>query len=385
MTLDKNESREAPLIVLFIAGLGNGGAERVFLNLFQELSARGYRIRLLAATRKGALALKVKDVEFLDSRFTLSSLFRYNAYIAEHRPAVVMSTLSSAIFISGLSKRLFQHKSATPALICRIANVYQKPGSILGYLHVFMQRFALAQADAMVANSHATLNSIYAEIGEGLRKLPVAVIGNPVLPNNYAEIRSAARQASAATRSGADRPAHLMVIGRLVYQKRIDHAIKVFALIEQHHPNSKLTILGDGPLKKELVGLAQEYRLDHKIQFISFSSDVPRLLAAADCMISVSRYEGFGNVFVEGLAYCDNLVAYKNSGGSDEILPATKATLVEDGDIAAMAEAVLDVLDRSDRGGLCSDAYLNNFTLAEVGGRYIEFIQGHSKIAKSSV
>ncbi len=385
MTLDKNESREAPLIVLFIAGLGNGGAERVFLNLFQELRARGYRISLLVAARKGALALKVKDVEFLHSRFALSSLFRYNAYIAENQPAVVMSTLSSAIFISGLSKRLFQHKSVTPALIYRIANVYQKPRSIMGYLHVFMQRFALAQADAIVANSHATLNSIFSQIGEDLRKLPAEVIGNPVLPNNYTEIRSAARQASATVRGGADRPSHLVVIGRLVYQKRIDHAIKVFALIERRLQNSKLTILGDGPLKKELVGLAQEYRLGKKIQFISFSSDVPGLLASADCMISVSRYEGFGNVLVEGLAYCANLVAYKNSGGSDEILPATKATLVEDGDIAAMAEAVLGVLDQPDRSGLCSDAYLDNFTAAKTGDRYIEFIKANSKIAKSSV
>jgi glycosyltransferase involved in cell wall biosynthesis len=385
MCVDKFGPSQEVSIVLFIAGFGNGGAERVFLNLYQELVELGYDVRLVASTRKGKLASIVRDVEFLGSRFTLSSLFRYGAYIQKYRPTVVISTLASAIFISALSKRLFQRKAFAPTLICRIANVYQKPRSFLGYLQSKMQRFALSQADALVANSYATLNSVYSEISNDLRNLPAAVIGNPVLPNNYVHIRSAFKREAPVNLDGADREIHLVAIGRLVHQKRIDHAIEAFALIQRRYQNSKLTIVGDGPLKRQLVNLVNKYQLDKKVTFISFSSDVPRLLASADCMISVSRYEGFGSVFIEGLAYCPNLVAYKNQGGSDEILPSTKATLVEDGNLRAMADAILGVLDRPIQDRLCSDIYLNKFTAAEVGRQYIKFIDENSKRANSSI
>ncbi len=380
MSLKEQRYKERPLIVLFIAGLGNGGAERVFINLYQELSGRGYRVRLLAATRKGALVGRVQGVEFLDARFALLSLFRYRAYIAKYRPSVVVATLSSSIFVAAAAKFLFKGELSTPTLICRIANIYQKPTGLFDRMHIYMQRYALLQADAMVANSLSTLHSICSVVDQNLKTIPTRVIYNPVLPNNFDEVRSRLIQVHQILKSDRDKSVHIVVIGRLVHQKRIDHAIKAFAIIEGRHENSRLTIVGDGPLKSELVRLACDLQLERKIEFIPFSSDVPKLLASADCMLSVSRYEGFGNVFIEGLAYCSNLVAYKNPGGSSEILPMTNAKLARDGDIEALAKLALEGIENPPNQVLTTNSYLKNFTITEVSSQYLEFIEAQLKV-----
>ena len=60
-------------ISLFISGLGNGGAERVFIKLFEYLTQLNYDVELVCATKKGVLVDNVDlKVNYL---FGLQSIY----------------------------------------------------------------------------------------------------------------------------------------------------------------------------------------------------------------------------------------------------------------------------------------------------------------------
>ena len=97
--------------ILFLPGLGNGGAERVILRLFNHLSSQGHEVKLLVASRKGRLVDNVNiDIVYLDSKYSLLSILKYIKYINIFKPDIILSTLSSAIIISGLASLITRKK-----------------------------------------------------------------------------------------------------------------------------------------------------------------------------------------------------------------------------------------------------------------------------------
>jgi len=359
-------------ILLFISGLGNGGAERVFMRLLKYLSDAGHEVELISATSKGSLQYDQNpNIKILGAHFGYLSFLKYFKYVRRSQPDVVIATLSSAIFTASLAKFFLARDSHK--LVCRIANVYQKPGSLLNGISLFFQKISLTIADGVICNSKATMKSVSSLLYMDVSSFKYQIINNPVLDDDYQEKRQVLRDRYPA-RSG--KPKVFVFIGRFVPQKRVGHAIKAFAKAVDKMPNSQLIIVGDGPEKSYAIDLINKYQIADKVDLLDYCNDIPKLLTKSDCLINTSEFEGFGNVFVEGLAYCDNLISYRSDGGALELLPSTKAVLVPNGDINKMSDSIIGVFKQDNASFLATKEYLENFTASNVGRKYMEFIDG---------
>ena len=359
-------------ISLFIPGLGNGGAERVFIRLLKYLSDAGHEVELVSATDKGSLQYDQNlNIKILGARFGYLSFLQYFRYLRRSQPDVVIATLSSAIFTAALA-RLFLARDSHK-LVCRIANVYQRPSSLLRGVSLFLQKISLTIADGVIFNSKATMKSVSSLLHVDVSGVKSQIINNPVLDDNYQEKRQVLRDRYPVT---GGKPKVFVFIGRFVPQKRVGHAIRAFAMAVDKMPNSQLIIVGDGPEKSHAIDLINKYQIADKVDLLDYCNDIPRLLTRSDCLINTSEFEGFGNVFVEGLAYCDNLLSYRSDGGALELLPSTKAVLVPNGDINKMSESIIDVFKQDNASFLATKEYLESFTASNVGRKYLEFIDG---------
>lgn len=94
-------------------------------------------------------------------------------------------------------------------------------------------------------------------------------------------------------------------IGRLVWQKNQTYLLKVFAEFHEKVSNSKLLIIGDGPLKNELQELAKKLDIINSIIFLDNADNVEDYYQAMDCFVFPSNYEGLGMVAIE--AQCSGL------------------------------------------------------------------------------
>ena len=101
------------------------------------------------------------------------------------------------------------------------------------------------------------------------------------------------------TRTG---PLELLFVGRLRYYKGVDTLIRAL----KDAPNTRLTIVGDGPMKEPWQKLCNSLELQDRVTFAGDVSDpdLPAIYRKADVFIlpANARAEAFGQVLIEAMA-----------------------------------------------------------------------------------
>lgn len=167
----------------------------------------------------------------------------------------------------------------------------------------------------------------------------VAVVPNvltpppPVTPQRRTEIRR---------ELGADDEEFLWVCaGHLVEDK--DHRGLLCALAGLAvTPRWRVLVAGDGtPDEIEaLRSLAAELGVAARVEWLGWRDDLPRVLAAADAVVSSSRAEGLPNVVLEALASSVPVVATRAGGTAELVEDGRSGFLVPVGDTLALRAAM---------------------------------------------
>ncbi|MCY8370613.1 glycosyltransferase [Bacillus haynesii] len=103
-------------------------------------------------------------------------------------------------------------------------------------------------------------------------------------------------------------------IGRLSPEKGQEKLINSFAQLHKEFPNSKLYIVGDGPLKKQLTLQAETLGMENDIIFAGQLENPFALLDECDCFVLSSDYEGQGLVLMEAMIVGKPIIATDVTG-----------------------------------------------------------------------
>ena len=106
-------------------------------------------------------------------------------------------------------------------------------------------------------------------------------------------------------------------VGRLVEVKNHKFTINLFSVIHDKNPNTKLLIIGDGPLYDDIKKMVNVYKLTDSVVFIKSIDYIYNYYSAMDCLILPSFEEGFGMVAIEA-QFC-NLHVFASDRISNEI------------------------------------------------------------------
>lgn len=103
-------------------------------------------------------------------------------------------------------------------------------------------------------------------------------------------------------------------VGRLHQQKNQTFLLEIFAEVSSTRPDARLLLVGDGPLRNELLAKASILGISDRITLLSNRSDMNRLYQAMDVFVLPSLYEGLGIVAIEAQSsglptICSNGVA----------------------------------------------------------------------------
>lgn len=142
---------------------------------------------------------------------------------------------------------------------------------------------------------------------------------------------------------------HIGAVGRLVWQK--DHRTLILAA-EQLHLRGidfRLTIIGDGPLRKELEQLVAERGLDDRVSMPGFQQDVDACLRSFDVFAMSSIDEGQPVSLLEAMARGLPVVATRVGGIPATVADGREGLLVEPGDVSCLADALAALATAPDR------------------------------------
>ena len=156
---------------------------------------------------------------------------------------------------------------------------------------------------------------------QGLFGLPfdkIDVIPNGINLNNFTGIE---RDYDFRRQYAADNEKIILYMGRLVYEKGINHLIAAMPKILENYHDSKLIIAGKGGMIDELKAEADALGLGNKVYFTGYlnAKQVQKMYKCADIAVFPSTYEPFGIVALEAmLAGVPTVVS--DVGGLNEIV-----------------------------------------------------------------
>jgi glycosyltransferase involved in cell wall biosynthesis len=307
------------LLVAGVVGTGEGS--------FASLAERyGARLQIV-----GALGPELNPVR--DAR----AFLELRRAIRRFRPHIVHTHTAKAGFLGRLA--------ALTARGQRPITVHTFHGHVLeGYFgrlasafYRLLERWLARTSDRLIAVSEATVDDLV-RLGVAAReKFEVIPVGLDL--DRFLELPDD-RGDAFRKEVGAGRDDVLLVYaGRLVPIKRVDRAIRAVARNRENGVRARLAIVGDGPLRKELIALRDSLDLGEVVRFVGYRDRLEDAIAGADVAILTSDNEGTPVFLIEAAAGATPAVATSVGGIPDVVTPET-GLLVSREDGSALADAI---------------------------------------------
>jgi glycosyltransferase involved in cell wall biosynthesis len=307
-----------------------GGSERYVHRVAEGLAAAGLRVSLFcAAHERGPGEETLRGVRIVRRGGRLSVYPRALLHVLRHRPRVVVDVQNGLPFGSSVVTRRpvialvhHVHREQWPIVFGRL-------GGAVGWWIESVLAPRLYRRSRYVTVSTATAEELV-QLGVAADRL--SVVRNGVEPTPpVTSVRSSSP--------------HLVVLGRLVPHKRVEHAVEVVARLRDRWPGLRLSVVGEGWWDEELRACAERLGVTDVVDFHGHVDEQAKheALARAWVHLCPSVKEGWGLVVTEAGAHQVPTVGYRSAGGLREsVVDGVTGHLVDDLDeMTAAVERLL--------------------------------------------
>ena len=308
-------------IIHVFGALNKGGAESRMMDIYRELDHSKIQFDFLVHTEKiGAFENEILKLGGRIFHIKKPNLLHIKKYKDEIKK-IFMHNRFNILHGHMLSTAFIYMKIAKQAKIkVRIAHSrigFRNERNLKELAKKMSERLCKRYATHLFAVSSYAAISAFGRKSFDLKM--VQVINNAIPLEKYrysAEVRDSIRKTLAISNED------ILVghIGRFEYQKNHKFLVDIFYNLLRQNPNYKLLLVGEGPLKNDIIRKIQELNISKNVILYGITSDVDKLLLAMDIMLLPSHYEGFPGVILESQA--SGLVCVM----SDSITPEIKLT-----------------------------------------------------------
>ena len=197
------------------------------------------------------------------------------------------------------------------------------------------------EASEVIVNSNYMKNELQRLFGLPYEK--INVIPNGVNLNLFNGIE---KDYNFRRKYAMDNEKIILFMGRLVYEKGIQHLIAAMPKILNGYHDSKLVICGKGGMLDELKAEAESLGIAQKVYFAGYMNgkDVQKMYKAADIEVFPSTYEEFGIVALEAML-SENPIVVSDVGGLNEIVQHRENGMKSyAGNPNSIADSILELL-----------------------------------------
>lgn len=138
----------------------------------------------------------------------------------------------------------------------------------------------------------------------------------------------------------------LVSVGRLVPQKGFDRLIRSVAALIRDGYSLYLEIIGEGPLEGELKNVIEELELTSKIKLLGFRQNPYPYMKDSDLFVCSSLAEGFSTVATEATILGVPIISTRVAGMND-LLGDNEYGLIVENDESSLKNGIKKVLDEN--------------------------------------
>lgn len=302
-------------VLFMLPRLYPGGAERVLITLMNNLDRSKYDVYFTSLSGEGTIKHWIDNdipIHVLNKNRVSTSLVALYKKIKEIKPDTVVTTMIQANAGLLLLKPFFPktrfivRESSLPV---KLIKEYGWKGKICKYVYKFLYPLA----DLVISPASAITH-------EFKHDLKMKAKNHKTLYNPVNEARLQATITRAEEFKDRAKTQRFICVGRLGFEKGYDRLIE--ALADYKPPNNQkwyLEIVGKGSETKNLSELIKKHGLQKNIKLAGYHNIPWPFMAAADCLLLPSRWEGMPNVALEALACGIPVIAHSDAGGISEI------------------------------------------------------------------
>lgn len=303
------------------------------------------------------------------------------------QPDVILCNGSKNLKYGALLKLFGWHSGSK--LVGRFIDdaVFWNPGGIKKQSYSFW----ISKFDGLIGVSQASLQSVQDHYQF---KKPARVIHRAFDSSKFSH---APNRLAARNQLGLEEKEEvLLFLGNLTQQKRPDRFIDIVSKLIKTRPNLKALIVGDGPLRENLVNQVSRIKyqvsrkimglnteksnilyLDTRVFFLGYKQDVAPYLAASDLLILTSDTEGLPGVVLEAAYFGVPTVSTEVGGIKECLIDGETGFLVSSKSIEDFCEKIDYLLDHQDlRKTMEAKAKTfisKNFKMDQVANQYLNF------------
>lgn len=287
-------------VLIYLPNLNCGGAESVTVRLANYLADSGHSVKFITSIGGGPLE------DILDSRIEYRCLGLNNQWhailkmpsvIKRVNPDIIFTTMKESCFIMILSKYI---ACSHAKMIIREANTVSLQlkeerkitQRIKNYLIAMSYRFA----DKIIALSDEIKSDLVSAYHLSKQ---IDVIPNPI---GFDKMQKAVTSPLRYEALRDNNTLKLVTVARFYPQKNHLFMVNALANYIKKDPNVKWFLVGDGPLKNEILEQVDFLGISKHVVFLGFQQNPLAIVNACDVFVLPSLYEGFSNALLEAAA-----------------------------------------------------------------------------------
>jgi glycosyltransferase involved in cell wall biosynthesis len=362
---------ERTRVVHVITGLETHGAERMLARLVGTTDRDRFDSRVISLTDLGPVAadiraagISVEAIGMTRGRVSLRALWRLRTRLRELRPDIVQTWLYHADLVGGVAARL----ARVPVVLwnLRVADVPDTDSWSTRVAVVASARLSRLVPTAIVTCAEAAIEP-HTRLGYDRSRMCFIPNGIDVDrfrpdPRARVDIRS---ELGLTCRTPV-----VTTVGRYEPQKDYETWLLAARRIAVLVPDAYFVLCGTGT--DALTERCERAGIGDRVRLLGVRTDVERVLAASDVVLSSSRTEGFPNAIGEAMACGVPVVA--TAAGDTAILVGDTGTVVAVGAADALADAttafLVDPAARARAGAAARERVVSRFPLGRAVSDY---------------
>ena len=323
-------------VAFLITSLNRGGAESRLVDVLHGLDRDRFDPFLYVAKQQGDLLAEVGDQRVYTgtSKHLLFNLPRLWNILRRENPDVIWCLQSNALSFIG---RLFAWLLRTQAVVLSIHGHYGDR-TIVDWPNRLLTNWTTHKV--------VILSKIYHDwlVKEGIDERLLTVQYNGVDTRRFSPPTDHHACQQSVLGIDSARPV-IGMVGNLHPRKAHEVFIRAASRVAAQRPDALFVIVGDGERRPALEVMHHELGLADHLLLLGKRTDIPDLMRAFDLFCLTSDYgEGCSNVTLEALASGLPVIT-TNFGGASELVTDDVGIVVPIQDDAALADAILHLLD----------------------------------------
>ena len=364
-TIKEKQKEKEKKICFGITKLGIGGAERVLVDISNEL-AKEYEITIFTIYGGGELEKelnsniklinmykKEKNNRLIPIYILICGKHIYNKYIRKKYNMEIA-------FLEGPITRIMSYKGKSKK-IAWVHNDIQKVfgKSVKSRFKNFIDKFFYRKYDEIIFVSNQNKKSfekIYGKISK--RKVIYNYINKErIIKLSLQNIKDMDKFKKS-----------FLTVARLTKQKGIDRLIRIHKRLINEDLEHKIYIIGDGEERKKLENEVKKMNIQNTFIFLGKKENPYPYMKKADYILLLSNYEGYGMVLEEA-KILNKPVIITNTAATEAVQNYKKKIIVENNEESIFLE-IRKILKKEGEE-LTKEKYINDYLLEEVKNEII--------------